>query len=356
MAEAKVTAFTKCSEILLANPVPNALAHDTQTIFVGTADGGVQALDKDISDAVWRTQLGGDIVSNIVATEAGTVVASNPVSAEEKIAESILRSLSKETGLTIWTVRLPFSDQIFLDGTGKSIIAVAREGWAVAVEIRTGRILWQTSPLGTISARPNFSMYGIAFGTTDKQIFILSPETGSVLFQRAADFIPTAISNPTPETLVVGDERGKVALLSLPTGKSIWKFKSGAAVSFVHLSKDGLLVTSLDNFIYLLSAYNGDVIWKRRLSGRVVEGAVVMQGHIITLIYGENSAYLIDLKKGKIVDQIEEHTGNFVNQVPVVIDGSRILITTPKSVEIFAIAGCNMATEKAASRMPPSKN
>ncbi len=77
-SEADVVKLTKCSGYPIENPVAGALAADAQNVYVGTADGRVLALDINVSSSVWRTELGGEIVSNIVVSETGTLVISNP--------------------------------------------------------------------------------------------------------------------------------------------------------------------------------------------------------------------------------------------------------------------------------------
>lgn len=354
--EAAAVKLTKCSVYPIQNPVTDALAAEAQGIFIGISDGSVQALDSNISSGVWRTELGGEIVSNIVAAETGMLVVSNPVRTAESIpTESVLRSLSKETGVANWTARLPFSERFFMGAVQGNIAVVSREGLIASVDVQTGRILWRTLPFGPITARPTFSAHGIAFGTREKQIFIVAPETGEIHFKGTTDFIPTAITNPTLESMVVGDERGNVASVGIPGGKNIWKFKSGAAISFVSVSREGLFITSLDNFVYLISMYNGDVVWKRRLPGRVTEGLLFVNGYVVALIYGENSVFLIDTKKGKIIDQLPESERTFVNQVPLLVGETNLLITTPNSIEMYATNGCLQKIGKAASAMPPSR-
>ncbi len=261
--------------------------------------------------------------------------------------------MSKETGVPIWTARLPTSERFYLGKVNGSIAAVNLEGVLASFDAQSGRTLWRTQPVGKITVTPAFSMHGIAFGTADKQVVVFSSETGDVIFKGATEFVPTAITMPSPEIVVVGDERGNVASISIPGGKTIWKFKSGAAVSFVSISKDGLIATSLDNFIYLIWMYNGDVIWKRRLPGRLTEGVLILDGYVTALIYGENSAFLIDSKKGKIVDQLPQSERNFVNQIPVLAKDSTMLVTTPDALTMYGLKGCEQKIGKAASKMPP---
>lgn len=346
--------LTKCSAYQIEGPIADALATDAERVYIGTSDGRVQALDANISSSTWRTELGGEIVSNVAATETGILVISNPlVSAESTPTESVLRSLSKETGVPNWTVRLPYSEHYFLAFVQGNITTVSHEGLASAFDGQTGRVLWRTPAFGKIATRPSFFSHGIAFGTTEKQIVIISPETGLILFKGSTGFAPTAITHPSADILVVGDERGNVASIDVPSGKNIWKFKSGAGISFVSVSKEGLFITSNDNFIYLIWMYNGDVIWKRRLPGRVIEGITLVDGLVAALIYGENSAFLIDSRKGKILDQLPPSDSNFINQVPIIAKDSNLLVATSDAVITYALKGCELKIGEAASKTPP---
>lgn len=217
---------------------------------------------------------------------------------------------------------------------------VAREGTIDAVSDQDGKTVWKAPAFGTITAVPNFSTHGVVFGTAEKLIVVLSPSNGSVIFRKELNFIPTAVSNPALNVLIVGDERGNVVLLSAETGRTTWKFKSGAGISHVSMAKEGLIVTSLDNFIYLISMYNGDVVWKRRLSGRVAEVTVLAGNFIFGLIYGENSAFLIDSEKGKIVDQLVPNEKNYVNSMPLLVGNQSILLTTTRGVELHGLNAC----------------
>jgi hypothetical protein len=86
--------------------------------------------------------------------------------------------------------------------------------------------------------------------------------------------------------------------------------------------------------------YNGDVIWKRRLPGRVVEGGLALDGLIFVLIYGENSGFLIDSKKGKVLDQIPQSEDNLVGQVPALLDSGKFAVATAGAVTAYSVDGC----------------
>ncbi|MEO7672971.1 MAG: PQQ-binding-like beta-propeller repeat protein [Pyrinomonadaceae bacterium] len=354
LSEPGLAKLTKCSTYTIETPVADALATDGERVYLGMSDGRVQALDSNLASSIWRTELGGEIVSNIVAGETGIFVVANSVKTSESVpAESVIRSLSKETGVSNWTAPLPYSGQFAVGQGQRNLSVVSSEGMVFSVDGRTGRTLWRSQAFGKVTARPSFFPHGIAFGTREKQIIIVSPESGVILFKGSINFTPTAVTNPSPEILVVGDERGNVASIDISGGKNIWNFKSGAGISFVSVTDQGLFIASNDNFIYLIWMYNGDVIWKRRLPGRVIEGVTILDGLLTALIYGENSAFLIDSKKGKIVDQLPQSDKNYLDQLPVIGKDSGLLVTTRDSVVAYSLKGCEQKIGKAVSTTPP---
>lgn len=113
-AGSPVVTLKKCWEHRVEAPALNALASDNIKVFTGTGSGSIQAIGARTGDIVWTSELGGEIVSNFVLSETSLFAISNPLTAKESGTNgSILRSISKETGITNWTVRLPSSEHFF---------------------------------------------------------------------------------------------------------------------------------------------------------------------------------------------------------------------------------------------------
>ncbi|MDQ3489657.1 MAG: PQQ-binding-like beta-propeller repeat protein [Acidobacteriota bacterium] len=319
------------------------LASDNQLIFIAIEDGSVQAIDSKTSGSIWTTDLGGGIVSNIAINETNVFVATNSIAGKDAAAPeaSILRSLSKKTGITNWSIRLPFSAEMVLGGARGRIIAAGSEGTITALDNKTGNIDWKAPLSGQLSAALYFSSDTITYGTDQNEIVSISAETGERIFRRPVKFRPTAIAYLSENKIVTGDERGNVALINTLNGQSVWEFKSGAGISAISTSGSGLVVTSLDNFIYMISPKNGDVIWKRRMPGRILHGVLVTDNFVFALIYGESSAYLIDTKKGKLIDQLVQTDKNYQNRAPLLVNDSNIVFATADGVESHSVSGCH---------------
>ncbi|NOT47860.1 MAG: PQQ-binding-like beta-propeller repeat protein [Acidobacteria bacterium] len=341
IGEQKPAAIVKCATLQLpSTPVTGVLASDGDRIYAGTVNGTFSGFESRNLRILWRVELGGEFVSGIALTEAGAVTVTNSVGDGNAVDGSTIRLFSKESGIPIWSTKLPYSERYFLGRINGSIAAVNSRGEIMLIDRAKGQIQWQAGPFGKLSSRPSFSSTSVVLATGDKNLTVVSAKTGGILSRQATEFVPTAVAFLKNEGIAAGDERGNVTLFGSQVARSIWRFKSGAGVSSVSEVNGGILVTSLDNFVYLLSDYNGDVIWKRRLTGRVVEGGLTIDDHFVVLMNGENSAYVIDLLKGKVTDTIPASDIDLINRLPVFVRNRTFVLSTLFSLDLYSLGDC----------------
>ncbi len=330
----------KCLGIGLASPQSGMLAANRDSIYVGSTNGVLSSYESRVLTPEWRLELGGEFGSDILVLEEGPVVVTNPIrSGPPAGEEATIRLIAGKTGVTSWSAKLPFSEKYYL---GRSIggIAVISHDGLVTILDRLGRRMSRNGPYGTVTAKPVFRAGRIAFGTGEKQVIVVSgPSEGSVT-RVALGMIPRAVALTKKDDLLVGGERGNLEHIELESGGASWKFKTGAAVSSIVDTDAGILVTSLDNFVYLISDYNGNVIWKRRLPGRILDGGVNLAGYFVVLINGENSGYALDLANGKIADVFTSVDSDIISGSPVPVRVGAFAVTTTGTLEIYAIGGC----------------
>jgi outer membrane protein assembly factor BamB len=101
-------------------------------------------------------------------------------------------------------------------------------------------------------------------------------------------------------------------------------------------------VSSLDNFIYLISPQKGKKVWKRRLAGRISAKPLVVDNFAVFVTAVDNSAVVLDLRNGKIVNQISLADIGFILSRPVIADKA-LVFSTNKGIFAFssAHAGCS---------------
>ncbi len=167
--------------------------------------------------------------------------------------------------------------------------------------------------------------------------------------------IPTAISfNANDKTIIVGDQKGIVSSIKIEkidfeiskrekkgkkTTNNIWKFRVGAEVSNINFTPRGLLITSLDNFAYLISAGKGNLIWKKRLAGRISEKPLVLDNYALITTIAEPTISVVELSTGRVINKIILEDENFVTANPIKTQ-NKIIVPTSKGLYAFSPDEC----------------
>lgn len=314
------------------------IATDGSRIFLGSADATVYTGTFD-GRKLWSTSLGGEIFSNLLALDSGLFVASKSGTDSSQPRDAVLRALSKETGVTAWTQKLPESAGYSLGGYNGSIIIVARNGIIWSVDAKNGTTLWKREITDGFVAEPVFNGNKVTVASTGKQIFVISMATGEIQSMRKSAFAVTSLDETASGDLVTGDERGNVISYAADREKAVWRFKSGGQISGIAVLGQHLLVTSHDNFVYLLARRTGDVDWKRRLAGRVAGVGGVGREYLLVSGLEEPGAVIADILSGRVAARIAFEEGEALVAGPIAIRDAVVLLTT-NGVYAYSLNGC----------------
>lgn len=327
--------LSKCWSLALDDG--DRLAASGEQIFVGRSGAKISSLSPD-GKGLWLTELGGEIVSNILAGQGGVLIVTSTIDGDsDKISVGTLRFLSSGTGITNWTAKLPEADSYSLGFGGDSVIAVTSKGALLAFDAKTGAAKWRRELAEGFVGEPRFNHANVYVASTAKQIFTISLASGEIVAVKKLQFAPTAVGEITGEVFM-GDERGNLTSLG-KSDKVNWNFKSGGKISAIVEVGNHLLAASNDNFVYLLTGRNGDVTWKRRLNERISHIGVIDGKFAIVSGYEEHGALLININSGKIAGQLNLAADEFVVDRPVFSSG-KIIILTNSAVYGYSATKC----------------
>jgi outer membrane protein assembly factor BamB len=302
----------------------------------------VGALDLLSGHPIWQSEFGGEVVSNIAIDQTSVFFAANPASKEGITPDSTtLRSVSKQTGITIWSVAVPYAEKSFLGGDANYIFAVTGDGAVVAVDKKDGTVKWQTTVDKKLAAAPHFTEKYIGLAVESSEIFLISSQNGERLFQLASPFPAISLFIPDVNTLISGDGKGNVWAMDIPSKQIRWKFKNGARVSSITGAGENILVSSYDNFVYQMSPANGNVLWKRRLPGRVIERPLVTRDFAVVRVLGEPEVSFIDLKSGKILGKIVSEGEDDITTALITGPGS-VVLGRSDGIHLYSVNNCDL--------------
>jgi outer membrane protein assembly factor BamB len=172
----------------------------------------------------------------------------------------------------------------------------------------------------------------------NKRIFFYSTENGSFLSQFKISASPNIVLLIRGKYLFWSDYKGNICLIDLETKKIMWKIRIGAEILNVSATERGLLISSLDNFIYLISIKTGRFIWKKRLSGNLLFNSIIDVENIAVVIFASEVAEIIDIESGKLLNQITIEDDNYFINRPLFSDGL-LIFPTVRGIIAFADSG-----------------
>ena len=306
------------------------------------AEDGARLEAVSITDGnrIWFSDLGGEIISNVVEGNGALFVVTRSVETSKGTpASTVVRSLSKETGITNWVADLSGSSRYYLGADKGLLIAISEQGKVAALEAAAGAERWNTSLTGKITSIPFFSAGRLIVATDRAEIFVISVPDGNIAFRKVVRFRPTSVVRLEGEKGAWGDERGNLTIIDLGSGKTIWKIKQGAAISDIGAVGAMLLVTSDDNFVYAIGSYNGGVKWKKRQMERIFKPGILAGGFVVLSSKTGGTSLVLEADHGRILDQIQLSAGASVVQFPITA-GDSILIPASTGLSAYSVSGC----------------
>ena len=274
--------------------------------YLSFPGGKIISVDLTNNQKRWEAELGGQIIST-------------PSSFGENIylvgkSETTLtvRSLAKSTGITQSQINIPFEEQkisavekVFLYKFENQIVLVVDNGEVFSLNADNGQITWRESLGQQLSTVPYLIQDKLFLGTFGKQIIGLSLSNGRQIVNFVLLAPPTFITQERKiGFLLVGDKNGFLSVFDWLKNSQIRKFRLGGEISSIAHTSRGLLISSFDNFIYLLASSGNKVIWKKRLAGRIAAAPQFNENFVIVATTEATAASVIDLRNGKLFDKI----------------------------------------------------
>src|SRR5688572_20527897 len=241
------------------------------SIFLPLAGGNIVSLNGADGQLVWKSDTGGEISASPAADENKVYVASEygDVASVSRTTKGALRALGEEAGVTRWMRTLPAPIRGGLAVSPTTLFGGAGDGTVYAIDKNTGLTRWTTQYGTSFASQPILSGSLLFIGSEEGSLYAIDQASGSTMWRyrtRGPIRGPVAVVSGI---VYFGSGDSYVYAVRETTGALLWRSRTGAAVQSVASASDGLLVASLDNFVYLLSLNHGNRLWKRQLSGRI---------------------------------------------------------------------------------------
>lgn len=338
---AETLTIHQCWRYETADLDPARAVSDGSNLYFGERGGRVTAISATDGKLLWASEIGGEIVSNflMLGHELRFVTRSAGGLYE-------LRSLGSVSGIANRSTSLLPGGQVRLHALGNRIVVVSESGLTV-VDGDTGKLVWTKKlepSLKVVISQGNALIAGLG----DGQIIFMDSFDGRIIHKLAVKFMPTALLLNN-DHLLVGDERGNVMNLDVDKNAPLWTFRSGGKISGIYaLGDSDLLITSFDNFAYLVDRQTGHVAWKRRQSSRIVDAAIVNAKYAGVTPFGEPTVVFLDPESGKPLGQLVM-PGSIEFIQPAQLVGESVVTFTNEGIVSSGFLGCKR-NEKAEAK------
>jgi outer membrane protein assembly factor BamB len=311
-----------------------------ETVYVGSGDGRLYALDRNTGARKWAFDSGNPIPSS-PAVGGGAVYFGT--------RDGHFFGVDARTGKQRWTLAtgpvMPWpwghesgdvylSSPAFADGT---VFFGAGDGRVYAVDAATGKEKWRAQTSGRVRSSPAVDASRVYVGSADGRVYAFDRATGAQKWKFETEGVKlesgkfgfdrrTVQSSPAIAngTVFVGARDGWIYAIDATSGAEKWRFDH--KVSWINTSPavlDGVVYagSSDGQFVQALEAASGRELW--RTTTGVTWSSPAVAGDMLYVGDGAGRLHALDRRTGKILWSFR--TGSTMHSSPTV-SGDLIIV------------------------------
>jgi len=270
------------------NWIDSSPAVTDKTVYITTRDGNWYALNSNDGKLLWKFTTGGTDSSS--ATVSGNVVLAGTGFPNKRVY-----ALDAQEGKELW--RYEAGQMVYSSAAvkGDAVFIGANDGYVYCFNKDNGKELWKYQTSGGIyyaSPAINDSALYIAAGDFDWNVYALRTDTGKLLWKQAL-----ALQNVTPNyvsSVAIGDGRLYLVAgytkqflycLDADNGRQLWKAELGPALKFGFSSSpvvtnDAVYACSGQGKLKAFANATGQLVWEYDLGAGVLASPTVSKGYL----------------------------------------------------------------------------
>lgn len=262
------------------------------SVFVGSRDGHLYALDAKRGVEQWRLRTGDRIESTPALHQNSVFVGSHDGRVYAAAADSGRRLWQRDLGAPIRSSVTATRDRLFIGD---------RAGKLVALHPENGEVLWQAQTRAEVSSVPAVVNGTVVVGSWDGSLYAYAADSGEKLWERPTEG-PVASSPVVDEGAVYcGSDDGHMYSLTLETGEPIWHVKLGTQIrSSASVFNQRVVVGCVDGRIVCLSAADGDPVWSVQSAEEVLASPAIA-GTAVYIGSKDGALYALSLEAGEVL-------------------------------------------------------
>lgn len=289
----------KLWEFRTGGPIWGSLAQDAGTLYFGSDDRRLYALDLASRKLRWRFETGGAVRSRPAVSGDLVLVSSD---------DGFLHAVDRASGRARWRFDLkardlarrpPSPDNPYFDFLQSSPVVHAGRvyigslnGTLFVVDAATGALAWSVGTGDAIRSTPVIAGGRVYFGGWDDHLYAVDLATRKVAWRADTGGIVQSTPAVDRGRVVVGSRSARLTAYDAETGKEAWRhdYTDGSWVESSALADGGMLYVGSSDSLKLsaVAADTGREVWRFNAGGWVWATPVLANG---TLYAGAISAH-----------------------------------------------------------------
>lgn len=301
------------------------------TVFVGSDDGRLYALDAASGALIWQHQTDGPVFSSPVVADGIVYVGSE---------DGRLYALDSATGNRVWQyatgASILTSPAVGTPAAGEGLVFVSsHDGYLYAFSAAYGAMVWRYATAFPEASSPVFAPGGVidqqtcvtqgavtGCPTTDgvligvgTEVHAIDAATGNPLWSYdATDYVWSSLT-ATDRFHYAGSADGFLHALD-NEGALVWRYPTGNAIYSSPTAVAGVLyVASLDRYLYALNAIRGELLWRLDTARGIYSSPTVSQG-VAYVASSDDHLYAVNTSTGELLARTLAGQGDQGSHMP----------------------------------------
>ena len=275
----------KCNDEIRGTPL-----FDRGTIYVGSYDKSLYALEAKNGDLKWRFDTKGGVVTRPIVADNLLYFGSE---------DGCLYCINKDTGQQMWIYKT--------DGPIRSSPRIAEgqiyfgsdDQKMYAIKLLSHQLIWSAKAGGAVRSSPFLSLMSIYFGSEANE-FICANYRGQIEWRFFTKKPVTSSGNVNDGVAYFSSLDGFVYALDAKTGWVIWRYRMAkGSVSSPLVLGERVFVGSADGNIYCLERTRAQEIWHFQ-TGFQVSSSPVVDDDVLYCGSTDGKFYALDVKTGHL--------------------------------------------------------
>jgi len=239
-------------------------------LYFATTAGTVYCVDAVERKVLWQYQAENNLEQPLYAGEENFYILDSG---------DFITCLDPAGGFN-WRKKLPLA----ISGgaaEGRNIVSVGTIGGLIALDVKTGAVLWQIETEKAVQSVPLAYTNKIVFGADDHKVYIVNT-TGKLIGTFAAEGEVRGSFLVEGQRLYFGSYDYFFYCLDLKNIKKKWRVKTGGILhSYPILDESKIFFISYNNVLYCYNSRNGSLVWWQAVPARSHFVPVIIKDKIV---------------------------------------------------------------------------